>query len=127
MVALESSVPTGLIVLIDRAAMLRVLGNILNNAVEAKSSKVRIEVVRDVSLGVAALKVHDWGVGLSPEVRDKIGHAFSTHGKSEGTGLGLWHGRRILEAMSGRLDVASPGEQGAATTATLALREKAPA
>jgi signal transduction histidine kinase len=121
-IRLEVDVPKSIKTAGDALALARVFSNLLNNAVEARSEKIRIEAKNAGSDGLVHIKIHDWGRGFTTDAKGEIGHAFATKNKEEGTGLGLWHASRVLEAMGGNLEVLSPGLDGAATTVVLRLQ-----
>lgn len=90
----------------------RVVSNLLNNAVEAlegkPDGKVRVEL--SSSDGRVLLRIKDNGKGIPPELLPKLGARDVTHGKAEGTGLGLYHARAAAERWGGRLKIESrPG------------------
>lgn len=74
----------------DRDAMKRVLGNLLNNAVEALNGSGRVELHTrfEQDPQVVVLEVRDNGCGVPDEIKPKLFEPyFST--KGEGRGLGL--------------------------------------
>ena len=103
----------------DRLALTRVLVNLLNNAVEAGAPRIKIDLLHDQEQRKAVMKISDWGCGIAPEIKPHLFGQFATFRKKTGTGLGLWHATQSTEAMNGRLEIESPGANGAATTATL--------
>ncbi len=101
---------------IDQPRMRRALANLLNNSVEALQ-KVPVErrklCVRAWIEGEeAVLCVVDEGPGIPLEIRARLFGAFITSGKSEGTGLGLWIVKGIVEAHSGAIRILSTAGQG---------------
>jgi CheY-like chemotaxis protein len=67
-----------------------------------------------------ALRVSDTGVGMSPEVRERVFERFFTTKPSEnGSGLGLAAAQRFAKASGGCISVRSA--EGAGTTVTLCL------
>lgn len=89
-----------------RVEFSQVLINLLNNAFHAiKNSKnpwikIKIEKRKDVFL----FKITDSGLGIAPEIRDKILQPFFTTKKvGEGTGLGLSISKLIIESHGGIL------------------------
>jgi signal transduction histidine kinase len=64
------------------------------------------------------LRVHDEGVGMPPEVLNRVGTPFFTT-RSEGTGLGLAQCQRLIGTAGGRLSIES--EPGVGTTVTIIL------
>ncbi len=104
---------------LDRGLMGRVLGNLIDNAIQASDDDGIIEIqVRSVS-GWGLVSVRDHGVGLSPEVKQKLFQPYFTT-KSYGTGLGLAIVKKIVLQHAGEISV-SDGENGG-TVFTIRLR-----
>jgi len=109
-------------VLGDRKFMVRVLTNLIGNAVKYIEADTGGEVV--VQLGVqgkfARLTVTDNGPGIAPALLDEVFEPFRRASTgTDGTGLGLSLVRRYVTAMGGRVWLESDGEQG--TTAVMEL------
>lgn len=86
----------------DRGALLRVFGNLLDNAIHAAPprSAVGLDVLHRGNRVLVA--VEDEGPGIEPEARKRLFTPyFST--KSQGTGLGLVNVRWMVEAHGGRV------------------------
>ncbi len=99
----------------------QVLVNFAGNAVkftETGSIILRARPVTAAAEGmVARFEVVDSGIGISPEHRDRLFHAFeqadgSTTRRYGGTGLGLAISRRLTELMGGRIGVESEFGKG---------------
>jgi signal transduction histidine kinase len=74
----------------------QVLLIIINNAIDAHSSKIMIECTKEKSGNL--LRIYDNGGGFSPEIIDKVFDAyFTTKHQSQGTGLGLFIAKMIVE------------------------------
>jgi len=108
----------------DGAQLKRVLENVLGNALKyAPTGDVDVTVgVQDERLFI---RVHDEGIGVAPEDQTKILEPYfrspdAINRNVEGTGLGLFIARGIVEAHSGTLTVESPGT-GQGTTVTITL------
>jgi signal transduction histidine kinase len=97
---------TPILVVVDAARMVRVVGNLLTNACKysAPDGPVRVRVAR--ADGQAVIAVTDQGVGIDA---DELPHVFAKHyrartaGTTPGTGLGLYSSRLIVDAHGGRL------------------------
>jgi signal transduction histidine kinase len=88
--------------------------NLLDNAVRASPSGSRIYLtLADGAPGCVRLCVHDEGPGIPPENRERIFDPFfTTRPPGEGTGLGLYLSRQIIDAHGGSLQVESIVGQG---------------
>jgi signal transduction histidine kinase len=69
---------------------------ILNNAIDAGSSQITVECLREKKDNI--IKVYDNGGGFDPAIIDKLFDAyFTTKHQSQGTGLGLFIVKMIIE------------------------------
>lgn len=84
--------------------------NLVKNSVEAMPSGGQLTVRTGLGASHVFLEVEDTGVGIAPEVRDKVfSPFFSTKGK--GSGLGLAMIKKFLDDLGGTVDLTSvPGE-----------------
>jgi signal transduction histidine kinase len=129
-IELESSLPQDVSVFVDDGLIVRVLSNLLANAVKHTPSggKVRIESVRDESLErTIIVRVHDTGPGIpaddAPRIFDRF---YQGAGRSRGgTGLGLAFCKLAVELHGGSITVVNPGETGAIVQFTLPAAERA--
>ncbi|HEX9759076.1 MAG TPA: ATP-binding protein [Nitrospiria bacterium] len=100
----------------DRFALDRVLGNLVNNAIEAmpKGGKLIISgnETQAQDLGkVTEISVSDTGMGISPERIENLFEDFTTT-KEKGIGLGLAICKRIVEEHHGKIEIQSKPGQG---------------
>jgi len=102
----------------------RLLSNLVNNSVEALGNKGKVGVRITENGNRVLLTITDTGKGIPPEILVKLGKKGETHGKSGGSGLGLFHARTAVESWGGSLNIASPLGKGAIVTIKL---PKAPA
>jgi signal transduction histidine kinase/CheY-like chemotaxis protein/HPt (histidine-containing phosphotransfer) domain-containing protein len=113
---------------VDPVRLRQVLGNLVGNAVKFTregSIDVRLEVCReDAGVQHVALTVRDTGIGVSRADQQRLFAPFeqaaggdAPHGG--GTGLGLVICRQLVEAMGGRVEMAS--ELGCGTTMRVEL------
>ncbi len=102
----------------DRGCLLRVLQNLLTNAIHYSPHGDTIEVgFEPVGMNEISFFVKDNGPGVSPEYRDAIFDKFVQLGKmNDGriytTGLGLTFCKLAVEAHKGKIFVESDGEKG---------------
>jgi len=98
----------------DPYQLRQVLLNLLANAVHATGKGGRITVSLEPAKGGVQLTVQDTGVGIPREnLRHIFDPFFSTKNPGEGTGLGLFVTRGILDRLSGRIEVESSLGRGA--------------
>jgi C4-dicarboxylate-specific signal transduction histidine kinase len=101
----------------DQVQLQQVVLNLIVNGIEAmratvdQPKEIWIRSCREDSVGVRIV-VEDRGVGLSPEIAEKIFQPFFTT-KDQGIGMGLSISRSIVESHAGRL-WAAPGRSGGA-------------
>jgi len=102
----------------DREQMIRVLRNLVLNAIDAMPEGGTL-TVRTVAMGTGArLEVSDTGQGLTPEECERLFTPYYTT-KTHGTGLGLAIVQSVISDHKGRISVAS--EKGNGTTFRIEL------
>jgi signal transduction histidine kinase len=107
----------------DAARLDQVVTNLLTNAIKYGEGQP-IDVVVTEQGGRARVVVRDRGIGIPPEVQERIFNAFERAVPVElyaGLGLGLFITRRIVEMHGGTISVASELGQGAVFTVELPL------
>ncbi|MHC4393946.1 MAG: sensor histidine kinase, partial [Planctomycetota bacterium] len=113
-------------VLVDRAQIARVVGNLTRNAVEAMPNEgfIRIDLHADATeVGVS---VTDEGPGFSGEILPRAFEPLHTT-KAVGTGLGLALCRAIVEAHGGTIEARNLDSRGACVTFRIPRRSAFPA
>jgi len=96
----------------DRRLLKQVLINLLGNAIKynRKGGTVRVSMTR-TRAGSVSICVTDTGVGIAQERLSELFEPFNRlgaeFGEIEGSGVGLTVCKRLMEAMGGRIDVAS--------------------
>jgi DNA-binding response OmpR family regulator len=112
---------------VEKHKLLQILINLLQNARDATKSRNREDrliliAVASKSPGTVAIELTDNGVGISPEVQQRIfNFGFTT--KAGGHGFGLHGCANLAREMGGTLAASSPGpEQGATFTLTLPIK-----
>ena len=108
----------------DATKLLRVLQNLVSNAIEAiHQTELSGEVI--VSANVVGERVHlvvrDNGPGIPEEIQTKFFEPFVTYGKSGGTGLGTAIVQSIVDAHSGSIAF-STSSKGTTFTIKLPLQ-----
>lgn len=107
--------------------LVQVLVNLLVNAGQAVGTgatmgEIRVSTRRNG--GMVEIRVHDSGPGVSLDTADRIFEPFvTTKAPGEGTGLGLWVSRSILDELGGTLELENPGVRGACFAIRLPVAE----
>jgi PAS domain S-box-containing protein len=122
-----NEVPPNLIVQADETLVLKIVNNLVNNALKfTTKGPIRIASVSESFDGIrhTGIQVIDNGIGIPDEELDAIFEEFkqSSEGlskKHSGSGLGLYISRRFAMTMGGRITVNS--KQGEGSTFTLWL------
>ncbi|MGH2747372.1 MAG: sensor histidine kinase [Actinomycetota bacterium] len=117
----EESLP---LALGDERRNWQILANLLSNALKfsPKDEAVEIEIARDQ--GMLRVSVRDRGPGLSDDDISRLFHKFGRleNGRShEGTGLGLYMCKQMVEAQGGSIWVESSPGEGATFSYTLPI------
>lgn len=116
----------------DANRLVQVMHNLLSNGMKFTPIGGRVDVEAQARSGMAIVRVRDTGAGLTS---DQIGRMFEAFGQvhdtmqrtQQGTGLGLYISRAILEAHEGRIWAESEGpDQGSVFSFTIPLREDGP-
>jgi putative PEP-CTERM system histidine kinase len=101
-------------IFLDPEQIRKVIRNLVLNADQAAGKGGEIRVTTGTQNGWAALMVSDNGCGISKEFMDQyLFRPFSTT-KKQGTGIGLFHSKMIVDAHNGRIEVES--EEGKGST-----------
>ena len=105
----------------DREALLRVLQNLVTNAVEAIEGDGRLGVRTYREGASAVISIADSGCGMSEEyLRKRLFTPFQST-KKGGWGIGLYHAKGIVESHGGRMEVESKQGEGTTFRVTLPL------
>jgi len=102
----------------DPHLMHRVFANLILNALQAMPEGGTLTIIVSAFDHGVAINVHDTGVGIPEEMKDKLFSPLIT-GKAKGTGLGLAVVKRIVDAHGGT--IAFESEAGKGTTFTVRL------
>jgi signal transduction histidine kinase len=111
------------LVLMNRTELQQVLVNLIVNAIHAmpdggtltlRTSDADLEGRRGVAIGVI-----DTGVGMAPDVLQRVFDPFFTTKRREGTGLGLSISQTLVTRQGGRISAESEPRKGTAFTVWL--------
>jgi signal transduction histidine kinase len=110
----------------DRAMLVCLLRNLIENAARASESGSRIWVVMKKAIESLMIQVKDEGIGMEPHVLDRITDAFYRVDKARsretgGTGLGLSIAHSAVEFHNGTIEVESTLGPGSAFKIILPL------
>ena len=111
-------------VLGDGDELLRVIENLVENAVKYGGSGKRVDVALGLRSGEVELSVRDYGLGIAPEHLPRLTERFYRVDVADsrdkgGTGLGLAIVKHIVNRHRGRLAIASEPGRGATFTVSI--------
>jgi len=110
-------------VCVDREQIIRVIGNILSNALESfdgGNGPIRISGRCSQSESSTAFEIIDSGQGMSGETVSKaIQPFYSARPAGRGRGMGLAHAARLLMLNKGKMQIKSTPGKGTTVTVTL--------
>lgn len=114
-VDIKSDTPT---ILVDRDRFQQIMTNLIENAAKYSNENSTIHISADFcnNCEFVAIKVTDTGIGISKEDYEKIFEKFSRIDnpltrKVQGSGLGLYITRNLVEKMDGKIFVSSNDNQ----------------
>jgi signal transduction histidine kinase len=110
----------------DRRRMGQVLTNLISNAVKYSPNSKKVVVSSSKEDGVVKISVRDWGVGMSPEIQQKVFSRFYRAPNEQlnsqpGLGLGLYISAEIIRQHGGEISLESEPGQGSTFTIALPL------
>jgi signal transduction histidine kinase len=85
----------------DKARIIQVISNLINNSLKFTKSG-EISVTSEKKDGHAIVSVKDTGIGIDPEIMPKLFSKFASK-SYQGTGLGLFICKSIIEAHGGKI------------------------
>jgi signal transduction histidine kinase len=116
-----------IIITVDENKFIRVLQNLVTNAVEAFNQPdgfIQIEAIKKQNW--AEIMIKDNGPGIPETIQDHLFDTFVTYGKLRGTGLGTAIVKSIIEAHNGEIQFISAPNQGTTFKIRLPLAETSP-
>src|SRR5215469_1891077 len=88
---------------VDRSRIAQVISNLLSNAFKfTKEGSIIVNIELDQRISRATVSVKDSGKGIDPEIVPRLFEKFASK-SFQGTGLGLFISRSIVEAHGGRI------------------------
>jgi nitrogen-specific signal transduction histidine kinase len=91
----------------------RALSNIIENSIEACNGRGKIQVKISANTEMVTIEVRDSGKGIPPNILKHVTEKGFSHGKPDGSGLGLFYARKTIEESGGQLKIESTEHQGA--------------
>ncbi len=122
-VVLEVSGEAGLVLDADARKLRQALLNIVLNAIQASPHGATVRIEIEAARGGAQITVNDCGVGMTPEVLERIRKPYFTT-KEGGTGLGVAVARGLIEQHGGHLEFKSVTGKGTTVVVTLPMKAK---
>lgn len=100
----------------------RILSNLINNSYEAIiNNQGLISINLDKDDRYLLIEIRDTGIGMPPELIDKILNAESSTGKANGNGIGLYSAKNMIEVWRGHLKIFSDFGKGTTIRITLPI------
>ena len=123
---LSLEMPKELVIKSDERRTKQVIMNFVSNALKF-TDKGKVEMTVAKEDGKAEVSVRDTGIGIKKEHMDTLFKAFSqtpTEGRptQEGTGLGLYLSKKIVDLLGGEIKAESEFGKGSVFTFTLPLK-----
>lgn len=111
----------------DRLRLVQILHNVVNNAIKY-STEGTISVVYERTPLSVTIRVQDTGSGISAEDQQKLFQPFVRVGNAaqsgvEGSGLGMWITKRLVELLGGSIGIESIKSVGTHVVITFDLRK----
>lgn len=106
-VQIVQTIQEDLVIPVSRHSVLRVLINLLVNALEVMPNGGAIRISAVSERRSVLIQVRDTGPGIAPEIRDRLFQPFVTAGKAKGIGLGLASSRQTVIDHGGDMWAAS--------------------
>jgi two-component system sensor histidine kinase RegB len=119
-VSLEYRGDRSALLILPRVAVGQALRGIVKNALDAAGREGRVRVRAGIETSRVVLEIVDNGPGMSSETLARVGEPFfTTKQPGEGTGLGLFLARAVIDRLGGHFELRSQAGQG--TTAEITL------
>ena len=108
---------------IDKKQIKMALINLIDNAIQSKTDKIRLNAYYNAVIDMIRIEVTDEGIGIKEEDKDKLFFPyFST--KKEGTGLGLAIVNSIISKHRGYIRVQDNSPKGTQFIIELPIGQK---
>lgn len=101
-----------------------VFSNLINNSVEAISESGSVDIQLQLQSNQALIKIRDNGVGIPSSILNKLTNEEITHGKKDGSGIGVYSAANTIRRLGGTLKFKSEEQVGTTVFITLPLVEE---
>lgn len=120
------------VVFADKAMMYTVFRNLIINAIKFSFPGGKIRITSEISENLCHIRVSDDGIGIQPEIQEKLFSAnevISTPGTTgeSGSGLGLLICKEFLERNQGRIEIESEPGNGSTFVVSIPTEQPDPA
>lgn len=105
--------------IVSDSALQQMIGNVLDNALEASPDWLRVEVTRREDTLI--LTVLDSGSGFAPEMLEHLGQPYNSNKGKPGGGLGLFLSVNVARTLGGNITAKNLLSGGASVTLSLPL------
>ncbi len=102
----------------------RHITNLLQNSSEAIQGHGKITVSLGTDDSTAVILIQDNGMGIPKSIRSKIGNLGFSHGKPQGTGLGVHYAKNAIELWKGQFQIISEESKGTTIKIKLPIEKK---
>lgn len=114
---LEFDVEKNLHISADLIKFKQIIYNLLSNALKFSENDEKIKIIAQKTNGGVKIEIHDNGIGISEQDRDKIFKKYSQINSNninnqEGTGLGLILTKKLVEMHNGKIDFEPKANKG---------------
>jgi signal transduction histidine kinase len=105
----------------DGERLERVVGHLIQNAIEATARDGRVEIALSRRSDTVQIRISDTGAGMSEEfIRERLFKPFEST-KSAGMGIGVFESQEYIQELRGGLEVTSVPGHGSTFTISLPL------
>ena len=111
-ILLNIDVPDELMLKFDKTRIEQVITNLISNAIKNTPPNGQIFINLETEDNWAVFSIRDTGVGLTEEEQEIL---FTRFGNIQGSGLGLYIAKRILDLHGGKIFVSSEGRHKGST------------
>jgi two-component system sensor histidine kinase VicK len=105
----------------DKERIVQIISNLLSNSIQFTSEGyISLEMATKVVDNEVTVTIRDTGIGINPEIMSRLFSKFVTRSQ-QGTGLGLFISKNIIEAHGGKIWAENNTLDGRGTTFSFTL------